>query len=533
MEQHNETPLYSLELPSRPEVEKVRQACTTHGDYYADRLTAALKLNDTMQTVRSEEELTQIVANDPELRALYESSTAIDSLTDRLRHPARGLQPLLVTNKTGQINSFVGDISDELLAALGRPPDVSEVQQATLFFAMQTAIVNHNLGRRASRGKFESLLVNQFANTLLAKADASKLCSRFTRSDDEQLVAETQQQVQAMTELFKAEVGREVNPEFFMNKLLSLRYNLVGAINMVSIKEQMTAPEATEAQIRELGEQNTALMRQIRRIQAYGVKSVIFPFNDVVPGYDAVFHNYHVLGQDAFGEQPMALIQLAPSSLDSATKLDKTIEDKEVANGTTIIRFGAQHPIIVIDNSGELFHGAGPVAGIPLRELFEQGERTAEYEMLRAGLLTRLFDSVAPAIIVDRLNAEGNTKPTNEPTDRVASINDTINRLMLPRIHYLNNKNSKEIKRAFNEALEQEEQDASTPQRSGKKLHKAEGFTRNLPKNAKGPSQDAIANAKAYFGDDYELPPGKTFVKTHDRGDAALGVVAGYFATQR
>src|SRR5687767_82907 len=318
MEKNSEVSAAHFELPSIPEVEKVRQTCSTHGDHYANRLAAALKFNDIIAKVQDETELSEIVANDPELAVLHESTAALDILTDDLRHTSRGLRPLLASNKTSQVNSFVDAAGDKFLAALGRRPDVTEIQLAALFFAMQTAVVNSKLGEKASRGKFESLIVNQFTNSLLAKADTSKLCSRFTRPDDELLAAEAQQQVRAMAELFRAEVGRDVNDDFFTGKILSLRYNLAATINMSRIKERMPASEATEAEVRELSLRNTALMQQIRRIQAYGVKSVTFPFNDVIPDFDAVFHSHRVLGQDVLGDQPMALIQLTPSSLDKS-----------------------------------------------------------------------------------------------------------------------------------------------------------------------------------------------------------------------
>ena len=522
--------------PARGEADALRSSCPTHGNYYADELAANVQMGELLAADLPEDELFAVIDGNPRLARAYKRVEALHSLQETLKHPRRGLSRILSQSKTSLINPYADTMSEQLITALGERPDFFEVQQATVIFATQTTLVNRNL-QRPAQGRFENILVNQFANTLLTKADIGKLCANFANIDKDELMEQARPKVAQAIAAVAAETGAYINEDFLLAKIGALRHNLTGLLKVEDIKNAMPEVEVGDAETQEMGRQNTAFAKQIQRILNYGVKSMIFPFEDAVPGMDAVYHHPRMLSMTLQGDQPSALVQVASADISAAEKLDKTIKKENVlSDDLTCISLGVNSALISIDGNGELFHGANSVNGIPLRTFFDQQHSLGRYETLRAALLARLFDAVAPAIIVDRLEAAGGRSASSEVRPVTNQGTAVINRLVLPRLRYLNNRNAKAVKKDFEQALEVEAREQDTPpspQPHGRKLHEVEGFRRLLPKNSKGPSEKAIENAKAYFGNDYELPPGYTFVKTHERGDSSLGMVSGYLAMQR
>ncbi|MEK7153426.1 MAG: hypothetical protein AAB834_05740, partial [Patescibacteria group bacterium] len=298
-------------------------------------------------------------------------------------------------------------------------------------------------------------------------------------------------------------------------------------------KDSMTEPELDQSATEELGRQNTVLAAQMQRIRGFGVKSLAFPFGEVVPGQDVVYHNFKVLGEQVVGEQPLALIRIVPAELERAIKLDTT------ARRETIIKGGLEEllisgggPVINVNNKGELYCGLGITTNsIPMRTLFERHDGAAKYEVLRTQLLVRLFDAIVPATIVERLStAPAPTSDRTPPSDRKDSASDVVYAMLVPRIRYVESLTARQLREQFRAAFDAENQAARTLA-IARRLHIVPGFKRKLPLGARV-SGDAIKEAKQEWGEGYELPPGYTFVKEHDRGDERAGKVIGHTATK-
>jgi|GEM_PF-2789820 len=523
-----------------PEIEALRNACPQHGDYYADQLEAQVKLSNLMDPNMTDDDLLAIVEGDPQLSSAHARFDVLQRFADAIALPQQGPKRLLAQGKASLINPYVEQLSDQFVATLGEAPDYLDVEKSMLLFASQAICTNRELDRPA-QGKFLTAVVNQFANTMLAKSDMSKHCNSLFRGDQKEFFEKTRAKITRMVDDIAAMTGHHLPEDYFLAKLAAMRQTAYGISKIDEAKKAMPEVTASDAEIREAGRQNTAFAKQIQRIRAYGVKSIIFPFEDVVPGMDATYHTPRMFGFDVLGDQPLAIIEIASVDESAEAKLDKNVKVENVlSDDMRMITFGIGAAIVSIDSNGELFHGINSAHGVPLRTFFEHHHSLGKYEALRSALLSRLFDAVAPATIVDRVESEVEAETTKTRTSgKQPSANQTaavINRLMLPRMRYLKTHNAKAIKKDFDTAIEAEAQaqDATpSPVKHGKRLHEVEGFTRLLPNNSKGPGKKAIERAKEYYGEDYELPPGYTFVQTHERGDETLGVVSGYVATKR
>lgn len=141
-------------------------------------------------------------------------------------------------------------------------------------------------------------------------------------------------------------------------------------------------------------------------------------------------------------------------------------------------------------------------------------------------LLSRLFDAVAPATIVERIKASQRKQGIASPPEHKST--NPIQRLVLPRLRYLNSlPTMKELRSDFDTALKAE-QEATARMVA---YHKIAARLRNLPAGARA-SETAIQNAKAAYGDDFVMPEGMTFVKDYEYGDPKVGEVVGYIAVK-
>ncbi len=533
-----------------PEIEALRNSCARHGQYYADKLALDQRVVPLMTGDLSDEQFYEVLEADPALDRAYNKMTVLQDLYDTVGHPQQGVGHILSQGKASLINPYAESLSDQVIERLGEKPDFLDVELSMFMFASQAALVNRRL-QRPAEGRFQNIVVNQFANIMLAKADTNTLCASFSNGDQSAFLERARTKVAEFSTRMKAITGQDIGEDYLLAKMGSLHHSLANTLRMQDLMKTMPEVEATDAEVKEMERHNSAFAKHILRIRNHGVKSVLFSFEDVVPGMDAIYHHPRMLGITLQGDQPLALVQLASAEISAETKLDKTVEKENLlSDDLTRVTLGVGVVLISIDSKGELYNGANSVNGVPLRTCFEQQQALGKYEILRGELLARLFDAVAPATIVNRIEAEATEEEATNPqpvvppqqgqTTRKPAEN-VINRAVLPRLRYMNSHNAKAIKKDFEEALKTETQELAQAQKiiptaaltHGRKLHEVEGFKRLLPKHSKGPGKKAIENAKLYYGDDYELPPGYTFVKTHERGDETYGVVTGYIATRR
>lgn len=521
----------ALQGPEAPDA--IRASCDQHGEYYARALEAAQFIAALSIEGIDEGEIARRVGEaDPMVTQTWESTNATDELYSRTTtaHRTR-LLSMLTGSKTAEINTFADTVSDEFIANLGRKPDMSDLQNATMFFALAVAQTRRGT-RKPVASMIESAVVNQFCTTLLAKADPTLLCltyaGRGLRSDVEQYALGLTNQLMGM---FKDMTGHDdLKPEFLASKLLSLWLNAGNALAIHSVRESMPEIASDEAELREQSRTNARFAGVIQRVRHYGIKPVIFNVLDVVPGYDAVYHEFADLNQTVRGEQPMAFIRLVPQETPAEEKVVlKTTDTGGIGDSARRLELDMGNVPLVLDGRGELFLGLGiSNNAIPLRILFGQSGSMGQYEELRSTLLSRLFDAVAPATVVERLARPAPQGPGIAAERPKHESSSALRRLMLPRVHYVDSMKLGDLRKAFDAALaaelaENEISDETRP---------IAPYLRNLPVTCRGPSDTAIELAKKKFGDDFELPPGKTFVSGYDlpvgRGKGVVGYEAAY-----
>ncbi len=333
--------------------------------------------------------------------------------------------------------------------------------------------------------------------------------------------------------------GVGINEVFLASKLMTLWITTTNLKAVHAMKEAIITPEYTTANVAELRRNNDVLAGVVQKIRTYGISSIIFSLEDVWPGYDAIYHEPSDSGLTAKGEQPTALIRLAPTDRPAHEKVDLTLSHAGGIEGDLKkLQLSDGDPLITIDRKGELYLGFGISENcVPLRTLFEYDGALAAYEHIRARFLGNLFDAVAPAAIVERLvppdppKIPGQRTNASEP-ERAADV--VVHRLLLPRINYVLGQSMKQLRAQFAAALRDEQSAAPVGTlKVRQRWHEVAPRLRRLPPNARGASPEAVGRAKEQFGDDFEMPAGYTFQRKHERGNRELGVVAGHVAVQR
>lgn len=170
----------------------------------------------------------------------------------------------------------------------------------------------------------------------------------------------------------------------------------------------------------------------------------------------------------------------------------------------------------ILSDTAELY-AAGP--GAPMRQLFAEAGAEETYELLRLSLMARVHGLVMPITAVRSLAHQsaprrlGGLLPPSKQSQIEQRLDPTI---YIPRLRIVDQP-SGEISSALEQEVEQGT--AETKAAAGRELRKHEvvWHLRQLPPGHT-PSLQAQARAREVLGDHYVLPPGKTFVKRHNRG---------------
>ncbi len=512
--------------PLQIDLEAIRAACPDHGEHYASIVEANQRMTALYATETNEVDIERRMAEfGPIGERVLGMVYATDELTDDMggRFFTR-LRTIIAGSRTSEVNPIANDLSDSFLASLGRRPDSIDIQNAMMFSCVAIAMINSTITKPHAED-IESDIVNQFSNMLLAKMDPTLLCHAYTganaRGDAEQLSINIAAQ-------FVQATGNKASVLFVASKIMALWINVANAVTSNNMRKAIGEVAQDDAVTQEQRRINTDFATSIQRLRAYGIKPIIFPFGDVVPGSDAVYHEFADFDDVGSGEQPLAVIRLVSQDSPMADKV--RIDIRKVPGVLDRLRQyvlgDSDRVIITIDRRGDLHAGLGDRKNaLPLQVLFERNGDAAKYEMLRSALLSRLFDAVAPARIVERMGDYG---PRGIPEGPQFASTSPIQRLLLPRLRYLTSMKLGELRRAFDAALADE-------RRENERQAFYTGvapFLRNLPAGAQA-GDDARRYAKEAFGDNFELPPGKTFIRGHERTSHRAGEVAGYLAVYR
>lgn len=512
--------------------EKIRASCPEHGSYYADVAEATFSLaNISGASPDGDEFARRLDEAGPSVMKAWESSRAVQQLYENTttKHALKIYQ-ILTQSRTSAINPLGDELSTEFITSLGRQPDMIDIQNATLLFTFATALVRKRAwdARKDVAPDVESAVITQFTNTLLAKMDPSLLCQAYASNARRVDVEESVLAIASKgAETFRQMTGHSIDPSFIGAKLMSLWINSGNAMAAHKLKDDMHET-ANDTNIAEMRRANTEFAKHIQRVRTYGIKNIIFELGDILPGTDSVYHEFSDLGFPVKGEQPLALIHMVYSTLPAEEKV--VLAPTPIGGVTDVLKgFDFAGLVLILDRHGDIFVGYGVSnSSVPLQKLFESSNASGKYETLRTALLSRLFDAIAPAEIVERITSTvRQTAPAANAPEHVSS--SVIQRLLLPRLRYLESTKTRQLRDEFDAALHAEQEAIA---RQARYRHIAP-YLRNLPAAAKGASETAISKAKDAFGPDFELPERKTFVSDYEVGSPEVGKVIGYIAVKR
>ncbi len=567
--------IYDIDVEAQ--LEELRGRCEIHGPYYSDWAAKAIDLGRYMQGGFSDDDIERYAA-DNGMQDVLGSIRAIETTAVAFQVTFEpSIWKLFADGKTSAVIPLAERLVDEFVKNLGHPPNTFEIiaamNELIMIVADQTRRVTWGVENELylpvkidQRGKItaqpvpsdiDSGLIHQFTAYCLAVSDKSLLCMSESPIGENSVVETNLAQI---SDQLIAQFNIR-NPIFgYLTPLqagfVKTKYrNLFSLSSMTRwIHECMplmqTAPEVTAEELRHWAEQNTRLTKQIQKIRKHGIASIVFPTDELIPGTEAVYEDFSKADSGLMGEHPLAYVRLVSAQNTEAEKFQfepKVLtDDKDFGMITATGYF-----VLSIDHNGELFVGTAPQTNsIPMRRLFMSKNvqiplevsgvdpLQVQYEHLRTVLLSHLFDSILPATIVNEIHAQA---PQPRAEIQLHDPTDIVTRMLLPRIRYLESKKSREITNEIKLATqneqdsiraELEQQAADGEFISSKRLHEVPAFTRPLPKHSRGPSERAKRLSKECFGEDYELPPGRTFVKKHDRGDLRNGRVIGRAASE-
>lgn len=170
-------------------------------------------------------------------------------------------------------------------------------------------------------------------------------------------------------------------------------------------------------------------------------------------------------------------------------------------------------------SAGLTFDGhldGGDITFQPVAGYFEEAGRAEYYPLMRVIQLLRLYDLVVPAEVVAELPSSaqlvqpGPRRRRNRPPAR--SIRD----LWLPRLHLVRDDMADVTTDLVREVADAERDTPDTPEAAATRArHEVLGFMRPLPA---GRDASPSAHVLAWEQRKMLIPPGHTYVKTHNRG---------------
>lgn len=527
-----------------PEAEGLLRAmCSDHGDYYADQVMLEATLGPKLAAENDPDAILAEYGDvaKPTIARFYTNMGLFEEAT---RGP---VQATIRGRRTAEINARAVEFADMTVEELAgdAPIDTASAEKHMLFFAVGIAkgfAARHNKATKAD-AQAESAVVNQFSNELVARMDPDLLCDKLILPPKDQTVDEY---VLRLAQLYRPTLEAlgesHISTEFIAGKLLTYRYNVYLAASFQEAIKGTAEVDMTPEEIAVMRHNNDVLAGQLQRIRKHRTSELIFPFSDVIADTDLVTHDFSDVSYNVVGEQPLALTRLVPAELAGVDKVRLPQQElSKSLTSSTVMRLNRGEFPITVDTKGELRLGMSiSDNSVNLRTFFETRNMGPQYEMLRESILTARFDATLPAKIVDKIIAEEAARQASEqpaPTEQLPEESEqvppkrAVGRLALPRIKYVQEKTMGELGKEIKQALATE-QEATAKSHKPMSKHEVPGFLRDLPKGAKGPSKQALQNAREYYDDpDYVLPPGKTFVKTHARGLKGETEIVGHVVT--
>lgn len=527
---------------SDEQVEATRRLCATHGDHLAETITASLAVSRQAEAGVPLDDIVDSAADSGNEYLMRAARTAL--VANRLGEailtgPASNrVNAILKEGKSRPISSLADDLADGVVAELGFRPDIATLDIFTQTVAGSVAVANHRMSKPA-KATIESGIINKFTYHLAGRSDTGRFCGSMKPGNDKtgaMLLERIHTAGQQLAADYTPYAGRTLSADFFEQKLYIAQIAQDMSARIDGMKQAMPEYEADEEAVRRLGETNGRLAAAITRLRNYGVKPMVFPIDDILPDRSIVLHEYDELDLPNFGgEQPLAVLRIAPTEAKTDPRLKVNRKDNRPESVAT--RFAVENTelLALVDRTGEIW--AGPsidFCSLPMRANFEKSGKTEGYEVLRAKVLKAIFDATVPVTIVRqvKLDAERTANPS-QPGTASNSPEEVINKVLLPRIRYLGARNAKKLRQEFQAAEKEGQQEVErTTDEKGVRWHEVVAHTVLLPPGAK-PSTRAIALSKEKWGDDYELPPGRTFRSKHERGTRNSGQVIGHIAVSK
>lgn len=490
-------------------------------DHYESRRAATRDLSDLNNPDNgfSEEEKEQYFADNPLVAEELVTRKAIEATI----RESRGVLNILRSGNTSLIPHYASKIVEQLSTRLGRQPDAFDAHIFTISHAVNVALQTRTFTSKVIADDIESQICEGVAAQLVEQGDLSLLVSEAIGYNDENCEAEVESYLEIINPILQANNIVPIEKTYVLAKLSYLHKGPIRQISSwLNVKkiEHAHTPEITKMR----GEQNTVFAQRMRAIRHYGVKPMIFDFSSVTPGLDNVIEDPNEIiklaGYDNVRVPDIALMRLTDERVDPKSKFTPNILPTKA--GLNTIGYEGLVAIIYVDKNGELRSGgARDFGNVSLKRVFEKIGKSNIYEDMRAQALVQVFDSIAPATLVAK---QQNEVVSPAPEYKTGDPSDVVYEMMLPRMRTLEG-HQKQVRALFDEFIAEEQQAIERHFR----LHEVTSHLRRIPENAR-PSQDSIAESKRVFGDDYELPEGYTFVRSHERGDISRGRVVGHTA---
>ncbi|MDB5176321.1 MAG: hypothetical protein JWM81_1179 [Candidatus Saccharibacteria bacterium] len=515
---------------TNPEREAIPQfACEEHGEFLQAQYEAGLRLQELFDAGFSDEDIQVYAEDDPELHKVFLAQAAAYNVLVPPPNTTLKIRSILRSNKTTEIWPLASAMADTFVDEIGYKPDGMVILGAVMFHALAVSTVTQTLGRKVNPNT-ESAIVNTFGLALLARSDKALLCGSGFDSSNEESLAMIATTVKSYQDYFAQVYPMFQVPDerFLAMKIQMHIMALDQARELNRVGTWLPKLEITPAELHEQQTRNTEFAKYLQRIRRYGIKDISFPAPYIYSNGELVFSDAGSIGQSVQGEQPLARVKIVDESLEPAKKFG--YEPRPGMGYATFAVAAHANLLLAIDSKGELHAGLTlGVDAMPLRDLFEQEGRSAEYEFLRTRVLSELFDTIAPATIVKRLNTE--TTDARQP-GKEHEPSDVVYTMPLARIRYdyLQANIGGKIKKDFDDALEQEK-DHLQSELHHLRLHDVTSHLRRIPDTA-SPSERAIGFSKQAYGEDYIIPEGYTFVRKHERGSEEYGRVLGHNAVK-
>lgn len=526
-------------------VDTAEKMCTKHGPAIADELRLGLELTELVQAGFSEEDI-DAYAEGTKLGEYIDHQKQIEQYSESLgENHSDDVAYLFAHPSPTEIREvakeIVADLPPSLLPKLSFG-DLANIVLANAYFVASIHRQSPHLNSSSSL-VLESSLVNQITTELVQVIDTDAICKRLLTPGTAENSAV--QSLDALAQYYASSLTREFpddpgNANYFSAKIEQLKAYLSHVDVVRSLVSDAGEVELTPEAIERSRELNDELAKKLGKIRRYDVKPLVFSSENQGGDRDISYREYRDLelfqhgSKMHGGDAVLAAANLGHPGIPLSPVLDFT-ELKRRENPAEIdarlFKLETSDGIMTIDRGGELWFGVnlpgGESPALPMRDFFEKDGKPAEYEQLRARVLANLFDAVAPASIVakvDGLPGPNSPQPNNEPTE-LSEPTDVVYDMVLPRVRYLS-RPTKDIKREFYQAQQTEDAYVEEQQRLVRK-HGVASHLRLIPPNAR-PSLKAVADSKAKWGTDYELPAGYTFVNSHTRGTESLGKVIGH-----